>query len=346
MDFEIRLLRCALALAEHRNFARAATVLRITQPSLSRSIQNLEHQAGVQIFERGSRRVEVTDAGEIFLEHARGVMSHSADLSREMELLKGLAKGELQVGAGTYVGVGYVDAAIARIVREHPAVRLRIVNDNFAGLLPLLRRRELDLAVIAGTGIATDEEFHLTRLSRRQGYLAVRPRHPLLKQTTALSVGDVLRYPFVSTSRFPPGLLRQFASESATVENPSNPAPKTFPSIACESLTMMKNIAQGSDAVAVLPLNLLLPDLEAGTMAVLPLVPPMLHTDFVIARLARRSLSPLGELFVRSVQEVDAEVFALEQRAAKKLFALKRRRGSSVHDYASNTGLDSEEEVR
>ncbi len=333
MDFEIRLLRCALTLAEHRNFARAAAALHLSQPSLSRSIQSLERQAGVQIFERSSRSVEVTDGGEIFLEHARDVMSHSADLTREMELLKGLAKGELQVGAGTYVGVGFVDTAIARIVREHPAVRLRIVNDNFAGLVPLLRQRKLDLAVVAGTGIATDEEFHLTRLSRRQGYLAVRPGHPLLKQTSELNIGDVLRYPFVSTSRFPPGLLRQFVSESASAENPAQPGPKTFPSIACESLTMMKNIAQQSDAVALLPLNLLLPDLEAGTMAVLPLVPPMLHTDFSIVRLARRSLSPLGELFVRTLQEVDREVVAEEQRAARKRFAKKRRRGTSLRDH-------------
>src|SRR5271165_4301461 len=101
MDFEIRLLRCALALAEHRNFARAAKALRLSQPSLSRSIQGLEQQAGVQIFERNTRPVEVTDAGEIFLEYAREVMSHSADLGREMELLSGLDKGELQVGVGT-----------------------------------------------------------------------------------------------------------------------------------------------------------------------------------------------------------------------------------------------------
>jgi len=326
MDFEIRLLRCALTLAEHRNFARAAAALHLSQPSLTRSIQSLEQQAGVQIFERSSRRVETTDAGALFLEHAREVMSHSADLTREMELLRGLAKGELQIGVGTYVGVRYVDTAVARIVRRHPEVRLRIVNDNFAGLLPLLRHRELDLAVVAGTGVADDDEYHLTPLSRRKGYHAVRPGHPLLKQRSALSMGDVLRYPFVSTSRFPPGLLRQFASESGTGESASHPPPRTFPSIACESLAMMKNIAQESDAVAMLPLVLLLPDLEAKTMAVLPLVVPMLEADFTIVRLARRTLSPLGAVFVRTMVEVDAEVAALEEKSAERLFPTTRRR--------------------
>ena len=331
MDFEIRLLRCALALAEHRNFARAASSLRLSQPSLSRSIQNLEKLAGVQIFERGSRRVEVSDAGEIFLEYAQEVMSRSSDLSREMELLKGLAKGELQVGAGTYVSVMFVDRVIARIVREHPEVRLRVANDNWANLLPLLRRRELDLAVVDVRAITDDQDFLIMRLTRRQGYLAVRRGHPLLKQKRALSMSEVLHYPFVSTSRFPSAMLREFISESATGENPSRPGPKTVPSIACESLVMMKNIVQESDAVALLPLNLLLPDLDAKAIAVLPVVLPVLQGEFGIVRLARRSLSPLGDLFVRTLLQVDAEVAAVEERAARKLFPAERRRARSAH---------------
>jgi len=331
MDFEIRLLRCALALAEHRHFGRAASSLHLSQPALSRNIQNLEKLAGVRIFERGSTRVEVSDAGEIFLEHAREVISQSSDLSREMELLKGLAKGELQVGVGTYVSLMFVDLVIARIVSEHPEVRLRLATDNWASLLPLLRRRELDLAVVDVRAIADDQDFLITRLIRRQGYLAVRPGHPLLKQKRALTMSEVLQYPFVSTSRFPSAMLLEFLSESATGENPSRPGPKTVPSIACESLGMMKNIAQGSDAVALLTLNLLLPDLEAKAIAVLPLVMPVLQGEFGIVQLARRSLSPLGELFVRTLLDVDAEVAAVEERAARQLFPAKRRRGRSAH---------------
>ncbi len=323
MDFEIRLLRCALTLAEYRNFARAAAALHLSQPSLTRSIQALERQAGVQIFERSSRQLEVTEVGAVFLEHAQEVMLRSADLGREMELFAGLAKGELQIGAGTYPGVGYVDKAIGRIVRQHPEVRIRIANDNWSSLLPLLRHRELDLAVVAGIGVAPEKEFHLTALSHRQAYLAVRPDHPLLRQRRGLSLGDVLRYPFISTGRFPPGVLRQLVSESADGGNAAQSGPKSFPSIACESLAMMRNIALESDTVALLPLNLLLPDLEAKTMAVLPLAAPMLSSDLKIVRLAHRSLSPLGELFVRTMLEVDAEVATLEEKAARNLFGTK-----------------------
>ena len=325
MDFELRLLRNALTLSEHRNFARAAKALHLSQPSLSRSIQSLEQQAGVQMFERNSRFVEVTDAGEIFLKYAHQVMAHSADLSREMDLLKGLAKGELQIGVGTYVSVQYVDIAVGRIVRDHPNVRLRLANDNWSNLLPLLRQRELDLAVVAVGGIAEDEEIQITRLSRRQGYFAVRPEHPLLSSTKPLSIQDVLAYPLVSTSRFPSEVLRGLVRGSAPRASAARSEAKSIPSIACESPAMMKNIAQESDAIALVPLNLLLPDLRNRALAALPLVLPILKPQFGIIRMARRSLSPLGELFVRTMVDVDAEVLALEEEAAEKLFPDSRR---------------------
>ena len=324
MNFEIRLLECALAVAEHRNFAQAARSLHVSQPALSRSIQALERHAGVRIFERGTRHVEVSDAGAIFLEYAQEVMARSADLSREMDLLKGLDKGELEIGAGTYVGVELVDRAIGRIVRRHPQVRLRIANDNWVNLLPLMRRRNLDMAVINVRGLAQEAELHITPLRRGQGYLAVRPDHPLLRRKGPLTLKEVLRYPFVSTSRFPTGFLREFVSEATDEENSSRHGPKTVPSIACESMTMMRNIAQESDAVAMLPLRVLLPDLKTKAMAILPVAFPVLSTEFGIVRLARRSLSPLGELFVRTLLDVDAEVAALEGSAFKRLFSVRR----------------------
>ena len=326
MDFEIRLLRCALALAEHRNFARAAANLHITQPSLTRAIRGLERQAGVQIFERGARRVEVTDAGLIFLNHAREVMAHSSDLSREMELLRGLDKGELQVGVGTYMNEMFADVAISRIVCRHPAVRLRIANDNWTNLLPLLRNRELDLAVLAVADITAADEFHVTPLTLRQGYLAVRPGHPLLTHKEPLTMRDVLRYPFVSVSRFPSEVLRQVVGETASSEKHEQAGPKSVPSIACESVSMMKTIAQGSDAVALVPLSPVLADLKAKTIAILPLELALLKPQFGIVRLAHRSLSPVGELFVRTLLEVDAEVATLEQDAASRMFGGKPRK--------------------
>jgi DNA-binding transcriptional LysR family regulator len=331
MNFEIRLLSCALALAEYRSFAKAAESLHVSQPALSRSIQNLEHLAGVRIFERGTRHVEVTGPGTVFLEYAREVMVRSSDLTREMELLKGLEKGELQVGVGMYASSMFVDLVIGRIARRHPKVRLSIDNDTWANFLPRLRRRELDLVIVDVRTIVVNSEFDVTPLALRSSFPAVRPGHPLLKHKGTLRMGELLHYPFVSIARLPPAVLRQLVSESAEGENPARPGLKSFPSIACDSVPMIKNIVQTSDAVTILPLNTFFAELEAKTLVALPSFQPLLQTESVIVRLARRSLSPLGELFVNTVLEVDAEVNALVEKAAKKLLGAKARRARSTH---------------
>jgi DNA-binding transcriptional LysR family regulator len=138
MAIHVKLLQCALALAEHKNFRRAAQARHISQPSLSRYIQELERLVGTRLFEREAGGVIPTDAGKMFLEHAREVVARSADLEREMDLLRGLEKGELRIGAGTYPSVMLVDKSVTRLMRDHPAVRLYIQIENRENLLPVL----------------------------------------------------------------------------------------------------------------------------------------------------------------------------------------------------------------
>lgn len=83
---ETRLLRNALMLAEHRNFARAAKALNISQPTLSRSIQLLEKIVGERLFDRDSRTILTTQAGEIILKHARIILSSSHAMLEEIGL--------------------------------------------------------------------------------------------------------------------------------------------------------------------------------------------------------------------------------------------------------------------
>ncbi len=74
MDFDLRLLRHARALAEEGSFGRAARALHLTQPALSRSIQELERRTGIQLFDRNKGGVEPTDLGRVFLVHARELL--------------------------------------------------------------------------------------------------------------------------------------------------------------------------------------------------------------------------------------------------------------------------------
>jgi DNA-binding transcriptional LysR family regulator len=329
MPIELRLLRCALALAECRNFVRAAEACHMSQPSLSRNIQDIERRVGTKLFERGTGGVVPTDAGNIFLEQAREVVSRSADLSREMDLLRGLEKGELCIGAGTYPSVMIVDEAVTQLVRTHPAVRLHIKVDNRENLLPLLMKRELDVAVIIVDGMAEEPDLHTTRLNRHQAYFVVRSGHPLATSKKAPTLQGMLRFPIIMTSRIHTTALKRFLI-GAFGENPVSPTVKSFPTIACESVAMMKTIVAGTDAVALLPLKPVMAEVLSRQLSVLPLVAPWFQGDLAVVRIAHRSLSPVGETFVRMLQDEDARLLDLERDAAAKLIAAADVPGSGV----------------
>jgi|SRR5208283_4721227 len=80
-----------------------------------------------------------------------------------------------------------------------------------------------------------------------------------------------------------------------------------------------------TDTVAILPLGVAWPEIQIGQLAVLPLVAPALKGDFGVVRLAHRTLSHLGETFVRILQEVDADVYEFEQKHSPILFTPQKR---------------------
>jgi DNA-binding transcriptional LysR family regulator len=217
-----------------------------------------------------------------------------------------------------------VDRAVVRLVRAHPTIRLQIHADNREKLIPLLRKRELDLAVIAVGEIEVEPELHITRLNQHQGYFVVRSRHPLLASQGELTLQSILKFPMVMASRVPTSVLKQFLASEMGNSTKHSPT-KSFPAIACESVAMMKMIAAETDAVGILPLNVVWAEVRSGQLVVLSLVPPFLNVDFGIVRLAHRSLSPLGETFVRLLLEVDAELLDFEQKNISSVLAAPRR---------------------
>jgi len=318
MNVDLRLLRYALALAEQGSFARAAAAVHISQPAFSRGISQLEKHAGTLLFERGRNGIRPTDAGRLFLEQAREVVSRASDLGREMDLLRGLDTGELTIGAGVYPGPMMVGRAVARLARLHPSVRLRVVNDIWVNLADAVRQRAVDVAVIDASILQHAKDLHFTPLLRHQGYLVARSGHPLARQEGEVTFGDVVRFPFAAGSRVPAPMLKEMLEEKSSTDEPVVEV-KSLPSIGCDSLAMLKTIVRGSDAIALLPLNVVMADVRAGKLTVLPIVRRWLQSEFAVVRLAHRSLSPLGEKFVSLLMEEDRNLFAYEERAAEEL---------------------------
>jgi DNA-binding transcriptional LysR family regulator len=121
---ELRQVRYFIAVAEHLSYSKAAQKLHVSVSPLSRQIRQLEDEFGIRLFSRDRRRVELTDAGRMFLDEAKALVHHTATVSDRLRMAKRGASGTVKVGVGLYLGdkVGGVAAEHARL---HPGVDIQ-----------------------------------------------------------------------------------------------------------------------------------------------------------------------------------------------------------------------------
>ncbi len=177
---ELRSLRYFVAVAEERNFTRAAARLGMQQPPLSRQIQQLEEEAGTRLFRRLTRGVELTGAGKLLLQEAREILRQ---VDHAMTSVRRRARGETgEIKAGTTAGT-YFHPLIGAIVREYrkryPEVVLSPEESNTPLLIARLHAGDIDLAVIRPP--ISDQRGLALELLLEEDMLVVLPAgHPLL----------------------------------------------------------------------------------------------------------------------------------------------------------------------
>src|SRR5215216_3816971 len=153
---ELRQLNYFVAIAEEQSFTRAAERLWVAQPGLSTQIRRLESELGVRLFERRPRGVDLTDAGELFLERARKAVA-AAELARSTgdDLRAGLV-GTIRLGIVTGAGWPHLGELLGRFGRDRPDVELTVVESYAGTLLRDLHDGRLD-AVLAPSMFASTE---------------------------------------------------------------------------------------------------------------------------------------------------------------------------------------------
>lgn len=311
---EIRLIEHALAVADEASFAVAAQALGISQPALSRSIQSLEAQLGVQLFERSHRRIEPTNAGRVFLQRGRELAMQHAQLAEEMGLLRSGEHPTLSLAVGPYVAELVAAPAIASMMMEHPQVQFRMRVEGWADAVKFVRAREVDLAVADCSQLTDDADLEVTSLGKNQGFLAVRKGHPLLRNRTC-TVDQALAFPVVSTGRLPPRILAPLVQERG---NGSAHKDSGFPTIVCEQVSVMREIVARSDAVGMFLLSLIERELEAGLLVPLPCQLPWLHSQFGIIRRKNRSLSATASALIQRIEQAAAALAGKDEKLIQK----------------------------
>lgn len=141
-------VRHFLAVAENLNFTAAARELFMEQPALSRQIKLLEADLGVTLFERNSRRVTLTEAGEALLPFARKALDACEAGENAARGAVGLDAGSMRLGASPQAMAYLLAPYLRRWRSEHPRVRLELVEGGILDLMAMLEEGSLDVAVV------------------------------------------------------------------------------------------------------------------------------------------------------------------------------------------------------
>ena len=196
MAMELRHLRYFVAVAEERNFTRAAAKLGIGQPPLSLQIKDLEAELDVRLFRRVPHGAELTSAGECFLEEVRGILS---DVRRACSSAQRAARGEsgrLRVG---FTGSAAFYPAVSATVRAYgcafPGVHLSLEESNTKRLMEGFRDGTLDAAFLR-PGPEDLQHLHVRAIAAEK-MLAVLPDGLPLGGGTSVRLSDLADLPFV-----------------------------------------------------------------------------------------------------------------------------------------------------
>jgi DNA-binding transcriptional LysR family regulator len=142
-------LRIFQAVAQSRSFTRAADLVHLTQPGISKHIKQMEDYFGVPLFDRAGRKVTLTEAGAILFEATQGVMAMIDVAEQRIEDLKGLRGGRLRLGSSFPIGVYLLPAVLARFRKRYPAVEVMLDITLSDSIGPKILANEIDLGLVS-----------------------------------------------------------------------------------------------------------------------------------------------------------------------------------------------------
>ncbi|MFF4310835.1 LysR family transcriptional regulator [Streptomyces sp. NPDC001507] len=192
---ELRQLEYFVAVAEERNFTRAAERVRISQSGVSAQIRQLERELGAELFDRSARTVTLTVAGQAALDYARAALTAAGAVGQAVGEVTGLIRGRLTVGMVIGCTLTPLFDALAAFHGAHPGVELLLLEDGSDRLVDGVRSGAVDLALV-GTASATPDGLEALTVISERIVAAVPAGHPLAGRER-LALRDLTSHPIV-----------------------------------------------------------------------------------------------------------------------------------------------------
>lgn len=194
---ELREIHTFIEVATYLSFSRAAQNLGYSQAAVTIQIQRLEQELGVHLFDRLGRQVTLTHQGQLFYEHAVGLL-RDVEEAREAVSDQGALTGQLCIGSIESIGAAILPDLLAEYHRRYPEVRIQIITDSPSVLLEWMNENRIDIVYLLDRRIY-DDRWVKTLEVPEENLFVTSPDHPLAQENRALELDEVLQYPMILT---------------------------------------------------------------------------------------------------------------------------------------------------
>ncbi|TLD72250.1 LysR family transcriptional regulator [Phragmitibacter flavus] len=197
---ELRHLRYFVAVAEEQNVTRAALRLHVTQPPLTRQIQDLEAELGIALFRRTGKSIHLTDAGNLFLREARAVLNRAEAAVRNLQSSLQRSQIELNIGYAPSPTVEILPKVLRRFNKRNQEVKMTLHDLSSPEMVSGMNDGSLDASFMMKPPKRLARGLNFVPLKTYPIAVATSPLHPLAKKRR-IEIADILKHPLVGYSR-------------------------------------------------------------------------------------------------------------------------------------------------
>ncbi len=259
LPFTLDQLLIVREIAQQGSFRRAADSLFVSQPAISLQIQNLERQLGVVLFDRGGRKVQLTDAGQVLVQYGERILKLCRETTQALADLQSLRRGHLALGASQTVGTYVMPSLIAQYHRSYPNISVQLLVQSTRRIAHKLVEGQLDVAIVGGE-IPFDLQKSLKVLPFAEDEYVLVSAPGLAIESP--SIADLLTLPFITLD--PQSSTRQ-TIDRVLNRHGINPAELQV-QLELSSIEAIKNAVQSGLGVAFLSVVAVGSDLEQGRL--------------------------------------------------------------------------------
>lgn len=175
---KIQDLRMVIALSQEKTILRAAEVMQLSQPAITKRLQDLEKELGVTLFQRMSRGVEPTSYGDVLITHAHIIINQIRHAENDVSDLTGGDGGRIIVGIPTEAASKFISKVVKKLLAKRKNAQVTLVSDYNIKLIPALKRGDIDL-IVGRLPMSEHEEVETIKLYNEALIIFAHKSHPL-----------------------------------------------------------------------------------------------------------------------------------------------------------------------